>query len=124
MTIRKGEPWGEAVDVPPTIQSLLGARVDDEVEVEPPLGGEEARDRLAERAQNALLAIMHRAAVGIGADGPDLRAVVGRRRDFQHGCRRPSVHGVFAEIARRIPIGNGRREHMLAHVHGTRKLPN
>ena len=79
-------------------------------------GGEQPGNRAPECVQNALARIVHRSAVGIGADGPDFRAVEGRRGDFQHRRRRPSMQAIFAAIARRIPIRNGGRQHLLADV--------
>src|SRR5258707_3185085 len=45
-------------------------------------GREQPRNGLAERAQHALLVIMHRAAMGVGAYRPNLCIRVGRRCDF------------------------------------------
>ena len=47
-------------------------------------GGEQARDGLPKSVEDALLGVMHGTTMGVGAHWPNLGAVVGRRRDFQH----------------------------------------
>src|SRR5690349_11501505 len=59
-------------------------------------GGEQAWDGLPKRVEDTLLGVVHGPTVRVGAHWPNLGAVVGRRCDLQHGCRRPAMHRVFA----------------------------
>src|SRR5690349_17374082 len=85
-------------------------------------GGEQVRDGLPNSVEDTLLGVVHETTMRVGAHWTNLVTVVGRRRDFQHGCRRPAMHRVFAYLARCIPRGERFREDVLAHVHGGGKL--
>src|SRR6516164_725770 len=63
-------------------------------------GGEQARDGLSKSVEDALLGVMHGTTMGVGTHWPHIGAVIGRRRDFQHGRRRAAMHRVFARLAR------------------------
>src|SRR5580704_15838129 len=54
----------------------------------------ESRDRLAEGIEHALVGVMHRAALGVRHDRPDLGGMKGRRRYRQHAAGRAAEGGV------------------------------